>query len=72
MYNQKYTNTFCFLGFFLGDAASPLAVVTLASKGVAGVDGMLPFITAVVTELDVGAASLEGSLLILFGDTGAL
>ena len=66
------TYTFCFLGFFLGDAASLLAVVTLASKGAAGADVMLPFITGVVTTLVVGAASLEGSLLILFGDTGAL
>ena len=38
----------------------------------AGADVTLPFITAVVTTLDVGAASLEGSLLILVGDTGAV
>jgi len=46
-------------------------VVTLASKGAAGADEAFPFTTALVVTLDVGAASLEGSLLILFGDTGA-
>ena len=48
-----------------------LVVVTLASKGAAGADEAFPFITALVVTLDVGAASLEGSLLILFGDIGA-
>lgn len=46
--------------------------MTFASKGVAGAEEAPPFITGVVAALDVGAASLEeGSLLILFGDTGA-
>lgn len=46
--------------------------MTFASKGVAGAEEVPPFITGVVAALDVGAASLEGgSLLILFGDTGA-
>jgi len=62
---------FCFRGFFLGEAASMFVVVTLASKGAAGADEAFPFITALVVTLDVGAASLEGSLLILVGDTGA-
>ena len=46
-------------------------MVTLASKGAAGADETFPFTTALVVTLDVGVASLEGSLLILFGDTGA-
>ena len=66
-----HTYIFCFRGFFLGEAASLLVVVTLASKGAAGADETFPFITALVVMLDVGAASLEGSLFILFGDTGA-
>ena len=65
------TYTFCFRGFFLGEAASLFVVVTFASKGVAGAEEAFPFMTAVVVTLEVGAASLEGSLLILLGDTGA-
>ena len=66
------TYTFCFLGFFLGDAASPLAAVTFANKGVEGAVVMVPFISAVVCAAGVGVPSLDGSLLTLFGDTGAV
>jgi len=68
---HTHTYIFCFRGFFLGEAASLFVVVTLASKGAGGAVETFPFITALVVTLDVGAASLEGSLLILFGETGA-
>ena len=69
---QEDSYTFCFRGFFLGDAASEIAVVTLASKDVAGVTATVPFITDVVTALNEGGASLLGSLLILTGDIGVV
>ena len=69
---EKNSYTFCFLGFFLGEAASEVTVVILVSTGVAAATEALPFITAVTTALDDGAASLQGSLLILTGDIGAV
>ena len=66
------TYTFCFRGFFLGEAASLLVIVEFASKGVTGAAGTVPFITAVVATLEVGVASLDGSLLTLLGVTGAV
>lgn len=71
-FGYTHTYTFCFRGFFLGEAASLLVVVAFASKGVAGAAGVFPFNTAVVATLGVGAASLDGSLLTLLGDTGAV
>ena len=38
----------------------------------AGAAGVFPFNTAVVATFGVGAASLDGSLLTLLGDTGAV
>ena len=69
---KLFTYTFCFLGFFLGEAASPLAAVTFANEGVEGAVVMVPFISAVVCAAGVGVPSLDGSLLTLFGDTGAV
>ena len=69
---DTHTYTFCFRGFFLGEAASLLVVVAFGSKGAAGAAGTFPFITAVVATLGVGAASLDSSLLTLLGDMGAV
>ena len=69
---EENSYTFCFLGFFLGEAASEFAVVILVSACVAAATEALPFITAVITALEDGAASLQGSLMILTGDIGAV
>ena len=69
---EENSYTFCFLGFFLGEAASEFAVVMLVSACVAAATEALPFITAVITALDDGVASVQGSLMILTGDIGAV